>query len=259
MQATTMTFTCPHCDHKVETHDVSDGDIITCNNPMCRQQFEADIPKASPEPGLIVPGESTDEATDRHESEAPNQEAVQAIPVEQKEPVVEGPESAVAPQPQAAGTTVHASEEPQIIMVHHAPMFRRYPVQFLINVAMIVLGVAGVIVGLSRDAPVAAWLAALPLFVGLFLQVKWWLEARRTTLTVTTRGIVLTKGLFNVTTREVHHDMIHSIHIYQPKINSWLRSGALLLVCGPTNEQVYLDAVSNPHKVAETIRQQAGK
>lgn len=254
MQATTATFTCPHCSQKIEVQEVGDGEVITCTNPLCRRQFQADIPRAAPEPELIVPGAGAERASD--------DESMRAVPVGQPAPVA--PAATVAEQlpPDAtpAGTTVAALEAPVVVAVHRPVMFRRHPVRFLINVALIVFGVALLFTALARDAhPVLAFLSLVPVVLGIFRLFNWWWQTRQTRLTITNRGIVISEGTVSVTTREIHHESIHGIHIFQPWICTVLKSGAMVISYGDKDEEYYFDALAHPHFVAEQIRAQAKK
>jgi hypothetical protein len=254
MQATTATFTCPHCSHKVEVQEVGDGELITCSNPLCRRQFQADIPRATPEPELIVPGAAKEPGAD--------EEPVRAVPIGQPAPAADGQSVTedLPPDATPAGTTVAAPETPVVVAVHRPVMFRRHPVRFLINVGLIVLGLALLITALARDAhPILAFLSLIPVVLGIMRLVSWWWQTRQTRLTITSRGIVISEGTVSVTTREIHHESIHGIHIFQPWICSVLKTGAMAISYGDKGEEYYFDALAHPHHVAEQIRAQARK
>jgi hypothetical protein len=236
MQATSTTFTCPHCEHKIEVHEAGDGEIITCTNDLCRKQFQAEIPRANPEPQLIVPPDARQSTAEQPASEEP-----------------------LPPDAHPTGTDVVGPEPPTVVAVYHTPMFSRHPFRFLINIGLVVLGVAGIFTGLARDSQVAIYLSLIPLVFGVVRHALWWWKARQTVLTITNRGIVVSGGLATVTTREIHHDSIRGIDIFQPWVCGLLQSGAVVISYGDKDEEVYLDAIRYPHRVVEQIREQARK
>jgi hypothetical protein len=263
---THLTFSCPHCEHKVEVFDVGDGEVITCTNEVCRRQFQADLPHAQPERELILPPDVVEDREQPGEvaavtNQQPHEAPVATTTTQEPPAPVEhtGPESILAPQPEVTGTHVHAPEQPQILAVYHPPMFSRHPLRFLFNVALAALGLAILILGLIRGEWFAGIVGLGFLGVGLGRQLLWWWEAQQTTLTVTTRGLVITEGLFRTTTKEIHHNTISGLHIFQTNLNKLLHSGAILTTYGPENEEVYIDSIQNPHRVAEQIRELAKK
>jgi hypothetical protein len=246
--ATLVTFTCPYCEHKVEGAEVKDGDVLTCTNPLCQKQFQAELPRVHPDPELIVPDHFTTEPK----------------PVAEMQPVVSEihtvPAEAESPATPTTGTTIASSmAPPEVVALYRPPMFFRHPVRFLVNLGLILLGLAGLVESSLIDSHVLFAVSLLPLVYGLARQLVWWLRARRTSLMITTRGVVITEGLWSSTLREIYHDSIHGIHIFQPWWARLLNTGALMLTFGDDNEQIYLDSVPEPQKVAELIREHAKK
>ncbi len=241
-------FTCPYCEHKNELTEVSEGEVITCANPMCGRQFQAELPKVAPDPELIVPHEAMASA---HEENAVSEQPPASAPRPAEEPII-----ADAP---VTGTTVAAPEMPTVVATYRPPMLPRHPLRFVINVGLVLLGLAGLLGAYLWDSTLLGAMSLLPLVFGAARQFAWWMRAHNSVLTVTTRGIVVTDGLFTVHSREIYHETIHGIHIFQPWWNRLTHTGALMIDFGGEGEKMYLDAVWHPHRIAEQIREQAKK
>jgi hypothetical protein len=247
------TFTCPYCEHKNDLYDVREGEVITCGNPMCQRHFQAELPKVPPDPELIIPHE---DMVDQAEPEkAPTTPQAQPATTPEATPHAI-PVGTAAP---ATGTSISAPETPTVVATYRPPMLTRHPVRFLINVGLMLLGLAGLVWSFLQAWPVLLAFSLVPLVYGAARQFVWGMRARHTTLNITTRGVVFTTGLFSVSSREVYHESIRGIHIFQPWWGWLTGTGALMIDYGDQNEQLYLDAVPHPHKIAELLRQQAKK
>jgi hypothetical protein len=225
---------------------------------VCRRQFQADVPQVQPDRELILPPDVAEEREQTSEAPPTISQAPPA-PVQPAPAESTGPDPVLAPQPEVTGTHVQAPEHPHIIAVYHPPMFSRHPIRFIFNVVVMLLGLAILILGVVRAEWFAGIVGTVILGFGLLRHLLWWWQARQTTLTITTRGLVITQGLFRTTTQEIHHNTITGLHIYQINLNKFMHSGAIAINYGPQNDEVYLDSIQNPHRVAEQIRELAKK
>lgn len=237
MQATMYEFTCPFCEHSTQVAEVNDGAIITCTNPTCGKKFEADLPKVEPEShgkgdaGLIVP---------------PDLKKKDDLPVAKLA-------SEVNP-----GTKLPEEKE-EVIAVYPVPMFRRYPLLFLGYVALVALGLWGFYSGWVNDYWGLRILSLLPIGFGLWRLVHWWLKTRNASVTITSKSVIIREGIFSLVTREINHQAISQIHIYQPLLCKLFHSGALILVLSESKEEIGIDAVMHPHTITNQIRYYAEK
>lgn len=238
--STTMTYRCPHCNHAAEFDHVSDGEVVTCPSPECGQEFRAKLPEATPEPKLIVPGEEN----------SPQAKLVGNEAVSNGEKHDEDD----------AKVFTHEAEGEEVLAVYSTPMFRRHPFRFLGYVLVCLVGFAGIITGIVNDSTPFVIISFIPLLVGMWLLGSWWLKAKRTTITVTPKTLIISDGLFGDHKVEVHHGKITTIDIYQSTTCRFFKTGALYVEWGyEGDEKMYLDAVSEPHALVQQIRELAEK
>lgn len=240
MQATTMTYRCPHCNRAAEFDHVSDGDVVHCPFPDCAQEFRAKLPEATPEPALIVPG------NDAAATEQPVATAT-AVPAEK-------------PSEEEATVFSHESEEQPVLAVYYTPMFTRHPFRFFGYVLVCLVGLLGMIAGIANNSTPFIILSAVTVLIGLGMLAAWWVKTRRMEVAVTPVSLVISDGVFSERKVEVHHQNITDIAIYQPPVCRVFGTGALFIRWGAEPDQsVYIDSVSEPHALVQQVRELAQK
>jgi hypothetical protein len=222
MPAQLLAYSCPHCGKMMEVEPTAGDSILTCPNPECQKPFQLEVPRAQPAPALIVPSDAGVDATD---TEAPP-------PVAQVTPMA----------------------EPELITVQ-PQMFRRYPLRCLALVIMILVGVAGMIYGLSNEWMLFT-LCSLPIaaYGGLRL-LTWWLRDRNTRFTVTTRRSLLRSGVFNGRNIELPHAEVREVHVAQSWRDRLFGIGDLMIL-GPDAAGAALHVLGVPRaeEIAAMIR-----
>jgi len=217
-----QTVQCPYCNKTMEISGRTDDDVITCENPVCQKVFQLDLPTAKPE------------------GEAPQQ-------------------ADAAPEEDTEATFTHEAESEQVLGVFPTPMATRYPFRFASYLTLTVLGFIGFLVGYFQLYNALWIISALVLALGAGILIAWWWQARSQTVKVTTHGLVLTQGMWQETTREINHNYINEIHIYQPWYCKWFHTGSIMLIWGENRNEEFIEAISRPHEVVQLIRDQGNQ
>ncbi len=240
------TYRCPHCHKDVHIKDVIEGDVVQCPNPLCGREFKAEIPEAEQKPGLILPA-GVESHSNRSESSEQNQDTnVETTP--------ENAERAAFDS---------AVKDETVLGIYKTPMFRRYPFRFVGYLLLVVLGLVALVAvpfQLNTQSQVALGiLGGAALAFGGYQWLSWWLHARKQVVTITKTSLVVNEDAHADQTREIHHESISSIDIYQPMMCRWMGVGSMAISWGQEKEEVYLDAVERPHELVEQVRKQAGQ
>jgi membrane protein YdbS with pleckstrin-like domain len=197
---------------------------VACPNPECQKPFHLEVPNAKPMPALIVPHH-----LDGHPAAKPE-------PVRPVEPPPEEP------------------AETDVLTVRPV-MFRRYPFRCSGYVAVIVAGL--VCVGLwLADGWLALGILGLVVsaVAGLRL-LAWALRNRTTSLTLTTRRLLLRAGSFTSHSTEIPYAEIRDVQVHQGMLNRLLKVGDLTLYTKmPDKQQILVMAIPDPEAVAAEIR-----
>lgn len=234
-----LLYKCPFCGtaHEVEPH--REGEVINCINPTCGKPFQLELPAAQPEmgngqiPSLIVP----------------SSEAAPGAPTGGGAPASSGG-SPPAPQ----------EEEEHTVAVARPAMFRRFPLRFLALVVSAAIGIWF----LSRPMLYGwneYWFAGVVgiLFggYGLVNLFYWWLRVRATSLTITNRRVLVSKGLINREGIEIDNNDLNFLQVHQNWLQRMLGVGDLdIHVKGENTREVCVMAIPDPVGLANTIRAQ---
>src|SRR5262249_5680007 len=155
------TFTCPYCEHKIEASEVRDGEVLTCTNPLCQRQFQAELPHVTPDPELVIAGDA------RTFKPAPPTVASHG----NHAATTDRPAVAAKTEVSATGTTVAAAEVPEVVAMYQGSMFARHPGRFLLNFALFVIGLAGLMWAWLLGSMLIFAISLLPLLYGLVRQI----------------------------------------------------------------------------------------
>jgi membrane protein YdbS with pleckstrin-like domain len=231
MPAQLLTYRCPHCQHAIEVDPALAEQTVTCSNPQCGKPFHLDVPTARPERLLVVP-------PDIHERP--------------REP------EPIRPEDPAAGhaeVTPEAFGEKEVLTVQPV-MFRRYPFRFLGYVLAIVVGLVGIAVWLLESWTIALGLLGIVLVVSASVRLLTWsLRNRTTSLTVTTKRLILKAGSLTSHTTEIPYKEITDVQVHQSLFNRLMKVGDITLATKmPDKRQILALAIPDPEDVATKIR-----
>ncbi len=151
--------------------------------------------------------------------------------------------------------------EEKLIEVHPSPA-RKHPFRTLGLIVVAVLGLAGVVAGLTRAGiglPVSGSVLAIAgaVVAGLagLCELHWWVRSRFTTLTVTSSRSTLRYGLFARETTEVRHRDVRNLQVNQNWIERLFGVGDLAISsAGQEGLEIVIRGIPNPEKVAAIVR-----
>lgn len=126
-------------------------------------------------------------------------------------------------------------EAEQTLIVGRPEMFHGQPIEFIICVALIPIG------------------------IGILLLLVWWLQNHFTTYTVTNRRTIAQTGILNRKTNEVRHIDVRNIQVNQDIFQRMFGFGSVAISsAGQSDIELTMRGVNDPQKVAATIRQYQG-
>ncbi|HEY8504863.1 MAG TPA: PH domain-containing protein [Gemmataceae bacterium] len=246
MAAETLTYRCPHCHAAVEVEPHSGSDVVHC--PQCNRPFHPEVPSVKPESGLVVPTE----AEARRESEARREDE---RPVGER-PRPPRPEELPEQQPDREQTIAKAGKTPERELLRFSPaMFRRFPGRVALYLLLVVVGVAGVVYGLTGQGWFW-WVAGLALALIAGGRLLWWWHRNRSTdVTLTNKRIVIRQGAWKEQSTEVLAEDISDVFVSQSTFQSLMNVGDILVkTAGAETRRVILMGVVQPERVAQVIR-----
>jgi membrane protein YdbS with pleckstrin-like domain len=224
MPAQLLTYRCPFCQHAIEVDPALAEQTVACPNPECQKPFHLEVPSAKPTPALIVP-----RPLDGHPAAEPE-------PVRPVEPPPEEP------------------AEKDVLTVRPV-MFRRYPFRSSGYVAVIVAGLVCVGLWLAEGWLALGLLGLVVSAVASFRLFVWALRNRTTSLTLTTRRILLKAGSFTSHSTEIPYPEIRDVQVHQGVLNRLLEVGDMTLYTKmPDKQKVLIMAIPDPEAVAAEIR-----
>lgn len=217
----TLTYQCPHCGRPMEVELQSGKEVLTCPSEECHKPFQVQLPIAQPTPSLVVP------------------------------PDLDG-----TPQDQAAPAVAQSAAAPEAELIQVKPvMFRRYPLRYIGYVALALAGVIVLLYALIYHRPIIGVLAFAAGAFGAVRLLMWWLRVNSTTLTVTTRRIVLRTGVLSPQTVEIPHAEVSDIQVRQDFANRLLGVGDLSITTnGADKTGIVVLAVPKVDAVVTHIR-----
>lgn len=114
-----------------------------------------------------------------------------------------------------------------------------------------------------RAAPlrfVLCWLL-VPVVVGIVILIVWWLQTKRTTLTVTNYRTTLRRGLISVAITEVWHEHVRNVQIHQSVTQRLMGVGSIAIAsAGKATFEIQLEGIPRVYEIKGVIdrnRQQA--
>lgn len=232
MSATqTLTYTCPHCHTMVDVLPNSGQELVTC--PACNKPFQVKVPEAEPVNQLVLPSSVLDQ-------QMANGRQADAQTEEEKRPLL---------------VAENTQQKEEHIRTIHLNMFRRYPGRVLGYSAMIVGGIIIAIVLMTNDWRILSYVMWALAAFGVFRLFLWWLRMQNTTLTLTTRRVIVENGVISKRTTEVPTKDIAELNVGQNFITRMLGVGDLTIISsGPQSKTLVVMAVPDPTDVAAQIR-----
>ncbi len=218
MPAQLVTYHCPHCDQAIEVEPAYAEQTVTCPNPECQKEFHLGMLTAAKPPTTQIVSQ---------QFETP-------VPIE--------PESA------------EGNGEKDLFTVRPV-MFRRYPFRCSVYLVLVLLGITGVVLWLTRGWLAFGIVSFLAGGVAGFRLLSWWLRNRTTALTATTTRLLLRAGSFTIHSTEIPYKEIVDVQVHQSMFNRLLNVGDLTLFTTMTNkQQILVMATPDPEGVAAEIR-----
>lgn len=231
MSATqTLTYTCPHCHTQVDVMPRAGEELVTC--PACNKPFQVKVPEGDPVNRLILPGHLEPAATDDGaiETEA------------EKKPVL---------------MAENLADKEEHMRTIHLDMFRRYPLRCAGYVGLFVGGIVFGFILLAEDWPILGFLLFGLALLALVRGLVWWLRIKNTTLTITTKRVIVETGILGKRSTEIPMQDIAEIRVGQNFFTRMVDVGDLTLVAaGAQKKHLVVMAVPQPAEVASAIRGQ---
>jgi hypothetical protein len=162
------------------------------------------------------------------------------------------------------GLPTDASGEPETeeeVLTVHPAMLRGHPRLVLLYVVLLaacILGLAGwnpvqATEQIARIVNMVCWAIVALLVLGLPV---WWLSCRATSLAVTNRRLILSRGIIAKRVHEVLHRDIKTIQVEQKVLQRLLFTGDLAVgSAGHSGLEIFVKGLPNPTRVTELIRQ----
>lgn len=226
-----LTLTCDRCDKPFEVDDASAGTKVAC--PYCKdinivprmgRPVDAGVGEGGGAGGGAVGGMGGGEAEDR---------------------------AAKLGLPPARGPEVE-------VMRVRASMFRSHPFRYAGLILVVVAGV-GMAGWAAVTQPIAEWAILAGACAGaaglaLVVFLVWRVTKRAHRLTVTSRRVVMTKGLLSKHSVEMLHRTIQDIEISQSALDRVLKTGRVAIAnASEDDDQIVMENVPNPYRVREVI------
>ena len=235
MPAQLLTYRCPFCQHAIGVEPELAEQTVTCTNPECHKPFHLEVPSVQPTPTLIVPHDLDERPTF-------TRELAQAVAA-----------SATATAAAAAAPAEEAAEKD--VLTVQPVMFRRYPFRFTAYLVLILAGLYCVALWLIDDWLAIGVLGIAGLALGGFRLLSWWLRNRTTSLTATSRRLILKAGSFTSHSTEIPYQEIIDVQVHQDMLNRLMRVGDMTLFTKmPDKHQILVMAIPDPEGTAAEIR-----
>ncbi len=221
----TLAYRCPHCHAVVDAREDLIGSVVDCPTAECGRPFRLEAPVAAPM-------DAEDARSNEHHT------------------LVKGP----------------SDDESNLETVHPA-MIRRHVGQSILIVALLGLGIAALVAGglfgqgLTMDDSeiVGAGIlliagAVMTAFAAVVL-LTWWIQARMTTLIVTSERTIFRRGIFSRETSEVRHADVRNLQVDQSLAQRMLGIGDLAISSsGQDDLEIMVRGIPNPGGIAEIVR-----
>ncbi|EDN65570.1 conserved hypothetical protein, membrane [Beggiatoa sp. PS] len=133
-------------------------------------------------------------------------------------------------------------------------MFRNRPFFFILSIAMVVMGVVGLMVGWLNDDQPKVILGTFALGIFALILFYWWLSVVNMRLAVTTERVRYSKGILSKSIREVFLSDIRSVQINQRLLQRIFISGELEVSSAASSEaEIRIDGIPSPYEVKKII------
>lgn len=213
-----ISFRCGKCEAKLKAPERKAGNSFPC--PKCGAVVKVPVPSAGPPPIVSRPPELP--------------RATGEIPVRPlTSPVLVMPSHVFDPHLQTSSPrdSTRESTEERTLATLNPSIWRTSP--------------AGVVL----------WSLMVPVFgLGGIVLISWWLEAKATTLVVTTRRSTLRKGLLSKHTTEVWHRDVRNVQITQSFFQRMMNVGKIgISSAANSGVEIEIDGIADPESVRRMI------
>ena len=243
-----LQFPCDHCTKPLRIDDALAGKKAVC--PYCRAVIAvphlaaaADGPsvsQAEPDDGLLQTAqESAAFAKRRRSKAATTGDAADGT-------------SNIDPT-DAANLADNSSEEQDVFVVHPAWFVSR-PGHAAIAVLAILAGLGFGLGGLFTANPILPGVGGALIVLGAGFLGYWYIHSRLTTVTVTTKKLIIAQGLFTRDTLDVPLHEIQDIRLTQSLHERLLGTGRLSISnSSQSDDEVELENIPNPQSLKKAI------
>lgn len=217
-----ITLTCDRCEKLLEVDDDLAGAKVEC--PHC-----GDINAVPPRAARSAPAPAA-----RPAKSAPTGKSDRAA---------------------AMGLPSEHGPEQRVLLVHPA-MFRASPAPFFGVVLLVIGGILGAIVFQVRtpSSPTLTWICAILALIGLGIMAAWKILSMTERLEITTKRVVLTRGLLSKDLSEVPHEDIKNIQIKQSFFERMMGVGQIgISSAGQDDIEIVIGSIPRPYQVREMI------
>lgn len=153
-------------------------------------------------------------------------------------------------------SAVDIDDEHEIEQLHPA-MFRTHPLRFVALTAAVIAAATGAVWLAVERRWVLSGLATLAFAAGLGGFLVWWLRVVSTTLTVTSKRLILRRGILAKATTEVRHEDVRNLQVDQSFLQRLLGVGDLYVSsAGQDGIEINAFGIPRPDEVTAIIRSQ---
>jgi DNA-directed RNA polymerase subunit RPC12/RpoP len=213
----TLSYECPHCLKTVELSEKLLNETIEC--PQCGKPFQVQPPMAR----ALNDSEEVGETADAREQ-----------------------------------SPIDDEETERVI---HLVLFRHHFFGTFLCTLITLIGLAGLAMGLTGQAlmgfegllliiPSAVLLAISALYL-----LKWWVESRIQSLTLTSERLIYRSGIIRRNTSEMRHDDVRNLKVHQGFLERMLNYGDIAISsAGQSDMEIIMNDIPDPESVAEFVR-----
>jgi len=231
LEATPLTFTCPHCKTAVDVVPEHRSELVTC--PNCSKPFQIAVPTATQQPARVEVPEDI-----RGTQEPLAQDPPRAQPDEVRE---------------AFASRKDKKAEP--ILSVRANLFRRYPGRFALYAVVILAGLYLLFDSIGGQYLFEMIGGVILVGWGLVRMIAWHWRGSSTTISVTPHSIILNRGLTD--SIELLTEDVQTVQAAQDLICRLFGVGDLGIVTRGNMQNFLIRGVPDPESVVEAWRANA--
>lgn len=246
-----LRFPCDHCAKPLRIDDALAGKKAVC--PYCRAVIAVPPMAAAADDPSVPEAEADDHPSESSENAAPS--GAPAKRQRNKSAASDDAENGSSDdEPTAAADPVADGSDEQDILVVHPAWFVSRPGHAAIAVLAVLLGLGFAIGGLWHGIQVLAGTGGGLILLGSCILGYWYIHARSTAITVTSKRLIIAQGLFTRDTLDVPLREIQDIRLTQSLHERLLGTGRLSISnSSQSDDEVELENIPNPQSLKKAI------